>query len=772
MANKGDKYWASESDSGTVVDAVVKRIGSYRKTLDETGLALRILRSFNAYQGYGPNGDSESSRTTFAGQTGEILKITVNQYAAMANQTTVLITSNKPTVKALASNNDYASLAQCKFAEALNDYYDRELAVSDVEREAARNMVIFGESWVVLDWDNSQGEPTMIDESIGPDGKVSERVITNGDVRIYSLTPFDIGRDPLAQKVDDITWVAFRRRVSKWDLAAQYPDKADDIRAFSSTGEMFSGTADIEFDFFGNRTRQQSEDEDLVWMWEFRHIPTPALPNGRLIKFLNSKTVLFDTVETIEAHYEDVEVPVPPSIDRLTGMEISPASTRIESQLVEEQIEDHGYPYRDSLFAFSAAPERIPSTSLGHTAFFDLLSLQEGVDLSASIMMSAVNAGGLQNLYVPRGSNITVNKMSGALNVIEYDGDKKPEAQANLAIPQEVTQLADNMKTWMQSRVSLNDVVTGTPSAGMPAQGMALLRAESVEFHSGLQEAYERLVQRDRTGILKLLQIFANTERVALIAGKGNHWALREFKKQDISNFNRFVVEPVNPSLKTLAGKVSFAQPLLQGGMITPQQYLQLHTTGRLEPITDFAAANQARIERNKELLMQGVGLPPFKLAPDGNPALDQSGMPQFQDVPGLYVRPLISDTFWVDIPEYLSILATPEIREMNAVTQKVLQVVQYCMALWQQQPPAITAVMRGVAFPGGPGGAPPSVPPMGTVKNGGPQDPTTKVPTNMQPPQEAGGSDQGIKQAQPPKLKGGDEQLQNAAADDSVLRK
>lgn len=767
MATKTDIYWAADPDSSAATDAVVKRIASYRRTMDETGLALRILRSFNAYQGYGPNGDSESSRTTYAGQTGEILKLTVNQYAAMANQTVVLITSNKPSVKALASNNDYASLAQCKFAESLNDYYDRELSVSDVEREAARNMVLFGESWVILDWDNSQGEPSMVAEYLDSDGKPSERVINNGDVRIYSLTPFDVARDPIAQKADALEWIVFRRRVNKWTLAAQYPDKADDIKAYSSTKSMFTGNADIEFEFFGNRTRQTTENEDMVWLWEFRHIPTPALPNGRLIKFLDAKTVLFDTIETIPAHDEEVQVQVPGQVDPLTGQMISEPGTRTETQSVDEEVVDHGYPYRDSLFAFSSAPERIPSTSLGHTAFFDLLSLQEGFDLSASIMMSAINAGGLQNLYVPRGSNITVNKLTGALNVIEYDGDKKPEAQANLAIPQAVSEFGDMLRGWMQSRVSLNDVVTGKPTAGMPAQGMALLRAESVEFHSGLQEAYERLVQRDRTGILKLLQIFANSERVALIAGKGNHWALREFKRQDIENFNRFVIEPINPSLKTLAGKVSFAQPLLQGGMITPQQYLQLHSTGRLEPITDFSAANQARIERNKELLMQGIGLPPFKMGPDGNPQLNQ-GLPEFADVKGLFVRPLITDTFWADIPEYLSILATPEIREINQVTQKVLQVVQYCMALWQQQPPAITAVLKGVAFPGGGG---PPIPPMGTVKNGGPQDPTTQLPANMQPALPKSAQDQGVRQPSPPKLKGGDQQLQQAAQDDSVLQ-
>lgn len=758
--NPSDVYWAAEPDSSTCATSIIEHIADYRKTLTETGVARRIIRSFNASQGYGPNGDAESSATTFAGGSGQLLKLTMNQYHTLATQTVTLITSNKPTVKALASNNDYASLAQCKFAEALNDYYDRELAISDKEREAARLMVLFGETWLVLDWDTTKGQPEMVDEE-------NNRVLTQGDVRIYAMTPFDVARDAYADNVDNLNWMAFRRRISKWDLAAQFPDKRDEILSYSPSENLFHGTSDVDFDFFANRTARDSDSADLIFVWEFRHVPSPALPKGRLVRFIDAKTVLFDTVETQEAHIETVQTTtmVPGGFDPMTGQRLPDVAVpSLEEVHVDEQTVDHGYPYRDSLFAFSASPERVPGTTIGHTSFFDLLSLQENVDMLVSIMSSAVNAGGLQNLYVPRGSNVTATKLMGALNLIEYDGDKKPEAQANLSIPSIVPEYAKTMRDYMQSLVSMNEVVSGTPSAGMPAQGMALLRAQAIEFHSGLQEAYERLVQRGRTGILKLLQIFADSKRVALIAGKANNWAEREFKKQDLVNFNRFVIEPINPAMKTLAGKVSFAQPLLQGGMITPQQYLQLTSTGRLDPITDFSANNQARIERNKELLMDGVGLPPFKLGPDGNPQLNK-GLPEFADVRGIFVRPLITDTFWADIPEYLAILATPEVRENNDVTQKVLQVVQYSMALWQQQPPAITAVLRGVAFPGGPT----QVPPMGTIPKGMSDPQGTPPMKGSAPP--ADNNPPG--QAQPPKLKtstASDAGAQRAAKGDAVL--
>ena len=741
-------YFASpENDSECATAGVLERIKDYRNALRYTGLYSKIVRSWNAYFGNGPNGDAAGSAIQTAGVQGETLRMTINRYGALANQTVTLATSSKPTVKAIAANNDYKSMAQAKFAESLNDYYDRELAISDVEKETARNMVLFGEGWEIEEWDQSIGEPFMRDEN----GKV----LTTGDVRVFACTPFDVARDAKAQSTDTLNWVAFRRKVSRYDLAAQFPDKKDDILAFrygDQDGEAKTLLAPweiMEKDLF-------DDANDIVYMWEFRHKKTPALPNGRLIRFLSAKVVLFDTVEEIPAHMEEV----PEVVNPATGAVVSPAS----QEWVERALDDHGYPYGSSLFAFSAAPERIAGTSLGHTQFFDLLSMQEGVDMMASITASSISAGGLQNLYVKRGENISAHKLAGGLNVIEYD-DAIPEAKANVAIPKEVSMFSDSLKEDMQSRVSLNSVTAGTPSAGMPAQAMALLRAQAVEFHSGLQEAYERLVQRSRSGIIELLQVFAQTERVAEIAGKSNTWALKEFTSKDIEGFKRFVVEPVNPAVKTLAGKVSFAQPLLSGGVITPQQYLQIFDTGRLDSILDPAANTEARVEREKELLMDGIGLPPFKKDPaTGQTLVDEMGMPMFteESATGTYVRPLIFDDLAASIKAYQSVLNTPSSRSNPKVVSAVLAVIQYCMMLYKNQPPTFTALNRSSAYIPGPSdqSAPAQVP-QPTVPNAPAPNIQPAVPQAVEPE---------IRPAQPPQLKNADKGLSEAAAGDTVL--
>lgn len=698
-----DIYWAAEADSSTAVAGTIERIRRYRESLRASGRAGRMRRNWNAYQGWGPRGDADASRLQAGGESGEMLNITVNHFAAMVNQAVVLTTSNKPAVTAIPSNSDFESLAEGQLAESLNDHYDRELAISDREYEATMSMVLLSEAWIVEDWDATAGADYMPAES----GQMQKQ----GDIRLYSLTPFDVSVDPDVQDCESYTWMAWRRRANRFDLAAQYPKCATKLRAanLANSDGAFDGVDEAGGGMEFRSKRNTRADSDCVYVWELRHLKTPALPNGRRILFVTAECVLADSVEK----------------DADTGV-----------------VSDFGYPFGKELYAYTAAPERMPGLPDGHTSFFDLLSLQEGIDLSASIMASAINSGGLQNLYVPRGANVTATKLTGALNIIEYDGATLPKAQDNLSINPAVVAWAEMCVGWMRQRVSLNDVVMGEPSKGMPAQAMALLRAQAVEFHSRLQAAYERLVQRTRTGILKLLKQYATTERVALVSGKANSWALKYFKSENLKGVDRFIVEPVNPVLKTLAGKVGFAQPLLDSGQINMQEYLQLVSTGRMEPILRFAQDNQARIQKEKEMLMQGIGMPPVQLLPDGTPVLLPDGSPIFIDDGQPHIRPLITDTHWVDIPEYLGVLAMPEVRDNPMVVKAVTEIVDYKLRLWRQMDIGIIMLLKGVPPPPPPmmgGLMPGSPPPEGPVGDGGPPKPPS--PALAGPPGSPGAS-------------------------------
>jgi hypothetical protein len=673
------EYFAGNPKSREAVSGALSRIRKYRESLRVSGRAEKMRRNWICWQGYGPRGDSDASRIGASGEQGELLNITVNHFASLANQACVLITGTKPAIKAVPTSSDFDSLAQAQFADALNDACERDLRTPELEAQAALTMILMSEVCLLQDWDARVGADEMVDEA--------GRAIKQGDVRVYVLTPFDFVVDPDVQDVGSHRWMCWRRRVSKWELAADYPEHADRLKSASVHRDV-AADANGASDVFELRRRNQARVDstsDEVYVWELRHLPTSACPAGRLIRFVDAETILFDS-GAVRSPAADGEQPV-------TG--------------------NAGYPYQDSkgeasLMAAFASPEYIPGLIDGHTAFFDLLSLQEGVDLSATIMASAINSGGLQNLYVPRGANITATKLTGALNVVEFDGTVPPQAKENVAISPAIVEWAQMCVTWMRQRVSMNDVVVGETSKGMPAQAMALLRAQAVEFHSRMQASYERMVETDRTNILKMYQLFARSERVAVITGKGSAWAARSFSQASIGKVARYAVEAVNPVTKTLAGRVAFAQPLLDTGRITLEQYLRICQTGRDEPIYDFVRNNQARIQRVKEQLMKGTGLPPMMMGPQG-PVLDPSGLPQFQNDGAEHIRPLITDTHWLDIPEWLSVLATPETRQNPAVVKGVSELVHYQLALWRAMDPAVIMLLGGTP-------APPPMAPMGVM--------------------------------------------------------
>ena len=103
-----------------------------------------------------------------------------------------------------------------------------------------------------------------------------------------------------------------------------------------------------------------------------------------------------------------------------------------------------------------------------------------------------------------------------------------------------------------------------------------------------------------------------------------------------------------------------------------------------------------------------------------------------FANAPGEFVRPLLSDTHWVDIPEYLGVLAMPNMRSVPAVVTAVTQVVDLKLRMWRAMPPDLIQLLKG------------PLPQMIMPPEGAPGDPSTGG---------AGGPDVGgPKMPEPPK--------------------
>jgi hypothetical protein len=634
--DKTDIYWAADETS-ECISAVMGRRREYRDWIMRTGRLGRMQRSLRAYYGYTPMGDGDTSMILPSGEQGEIADLACNHFAALVRQALVLITSDKAAFKAVAGNSDYKSLAQSALADGLLEHYDRRLHVSDIEGAAAFRALLMGEGYVSVTWDTEAGETYAVDPDSG-------RAIREGDLLFRTFSPLDVAYDVTATQ-GERPWMLLETRRNKWDLVAQYPEKKDGILSAQLERD--------DFDYMVFALSRPKVSDDVVRVYELYVPPSPAVPDGRLVVFLDADAFLFDG-------------PLP----------------------------------YDGVPVYGMQPDETIGVASGHTSTFDLLGLQQALDMCSTIATTNLQAGGVVNFWAPSANDLNVRQISGGMNFI--NSPVKPEALNGVAMSPEVGRWANQYVAWMQAISGINSAVRGDPDKGMPAQAMAFLQAQAIQFHSGLQKGFQRLREQVRTANIELLKRYANTKRVALISGKATGYMRREFTSDDLQGIDRVTVEAINPALRTMAGRKAIADELLQRGMLqTPQQYILLLTTGKLEPLYEGEEANLLRIRRNKELLQDGFGLPPVAIGPDGMPMVDPvTGLAQFADDGKQHVRPLKTDTHWMDIPEYLAVLAMPDARERPEVVQAVTGVVEYQLALWRSMDPALVAVLKGPPAP------------------------------------------------------------------------
>lgn len=655
-----DVYWAAHTDVRMVVSELRDIQRRYLERLGAMGLSRRSVRALACYYGFGANGQANTSELGLSGDAGQYVEMAVNEFARLVDQTTAQLLASKPAYQAVPKSGDFEAMAQARFADQVLDSLDRDAGVEEVEDEAVKLGLLAREGWVIASWDKTKGEVLA---------QVGGVVAMGGDVRLDVCTAHDIIVDDAVWHRQHQQWVCWSRPISRWDLVALQaprpddpPDVAQRRRELQERLKAVGGKNPVEYSRMrewlmgeadSNRTRG-----DQVVVWEFRHLPTPALPQGRLMQFVDEETVLYDS-----------------------------ASEKV------------GYPY-DGLHAVVFEPAKIVGTARGYTPTFDLLGLSETVDSVATAGATAVGAGAISNLWAPPNSNLTVSTVGEGMNLVE--STVEPVPLHLVKVDPEAIGFMSACREYMQGRLGLNDVAMGDPSKGMPASLAALLDAKAVQFWSTATKSLSQMRARLRTAILSIYQRRADVERTSLLVGKNNAWMTSTWNRDKLSLVARVTVDPVSAASKSIAGKLAMADLLLERGLInTVDEYLTVRATGRIEKLTEFKDRNLLRLQQEKELLQQGIGLPPIDVrATDEARALNPDALPVFLDDNRKHIRPTLVDTPWLDIAEYAAVLAAPDARDNAAVVRAVQDLIQLKVQMWRQMPPELIAALGGYPPP------------------------------------------------------------------------
>jgi len=551
-------YWANKAPED-LASEVVDRAAGYYESLKKNGVLDLWRRVYCAYynldEGAGEHG---GSRVRFAGDVGEVVLARAGHLRSLVQYLLVTTTAHRLNYQPRAVNTDYKSKAQTYAAKSLLDYYEREKRLGRKHKSVALRALLYGMGHLWQGWDPSAGDVVM--PEVDGEGNPTGRRKHEGDIVAKAKSPIDVVHD-LRREINEQDWFIVRDPANKYDLAVKYPEKREDIMDSEPLGEEEDPRL-----FRSNFAGADDDDErcgaDDVVVWHFYHRRTDAMPKGRYLTCIDSETWLYDG----PLPYEDMPV-------------------------------------------HTMYPDEFLETSFGYTTAWDLISNDELFDAILSTICTTVDAFGMPNIALPDGSELTVEEVSGGLNLIHYpQGMDPPRVLEFNKMDQSLIKLLEFLQSNSEVRSGVNSVARGQLDSNITSGTMAaLVQAQALHFNSGLEQSYIALVEDSGTALLRLFKQYARVPRMIQIVGANGQGPVMAFSNKNVEHVDRVIVDAGNPLERSIAGKESMAATLVEKGLITqPELYFEVLATGRLDSRRLPHQITMDAITQENEILASG----------------------------------------------------------------------------------------------------------------------------------------------------------------------
>lgn len=624
-----DQYFANK-DVKEIGACIMERVEQYYRSV-LVSQRIQIWRDIykQYYAGYYSGGQIEA-----AGKKRNKRKISVNHFRNILQHVQVLTTNQRPSFEPRATNSDYKTYAQVILAKSLlSDYYMSQMKLEDHFNSCIEYGVLLGEGWLYIEWDDQIGQEIVIE------GGEKMHV---GDLRFETFGPLDVIRDITKPKLDCHDWFILRRTINKYELAAKYPDWEKEI-----LDQPPYWTQGIDRDLIIlERDTTNTSNSDEIALYTFLHKRTSACPDGRLVHLCADNVIPFDG----PLPYNDFPlVPLLPDVQK-------------------------GSPF-------------------GYSISYDMLPVQKAYDVIESSILTNQMAFGVQSIKSEKGAGVSVTEISEGLNLLEYnDGMKGPEAINFTSTPAEIFNHKNELVKEMESISGVNSVARGSPESSLRSgAALALVHSTAIQFNKGLQRAYIRMLEETGSAIINILKRYADTGRVAAIAGISNRSYLKEFKGDDLQDIDRVIVDVGNPITRSTAGKVNMAEMLAERGLITNiEQFKQVLETGDIKPAMEGDIAENMLVKSENERLSRGE-----------------------------YVLVVDVENHRLHITEHKTVLASPEAKDEKAVVEATLDHIYQHLNSLATAPPDLLMLLGQQPIGQG---MPPGAPPEGEQKPGGAQ--------------------------------------------------
>ena len=554
------QYWATTppEEIGKYLD---DRVQNYYNYLTISNYAILLRQVY--YQYYCCVFDG--GQTFKVGSNGQLTHVSYNLFKNLIDHQCTIINQQRQEMKCQPVNTDAESLAQVKIGDKLLDYTEDNKKLGDYIDRGVLHACLYGEGFITVEWDENDGDLYTYNLT-APGQPGDNRAVRSGDIVCRNFDPFNCIRDITKPSAEEVEWHIMRQFVNRHNLIAKYPQYKDEILALPAKYN------DIHQSSLMNVMMFAPSDSDDVAFYTFFHKKTAACPEGRVVHFCNADLVLDSN-------------PMPYKM----------------------------YP------VMRIAAGNLEGTSFGWTPSFDMLQLQELINGLVSGIQTNLEAGLVNNVWIPEQCNASEPEIIGDNSFVTYNKDGGEPKILDLAktSPDAFTFL--NILTQGLNTLSgISNVTQGQiPSANMSGAAMAYSNNMSLQFLNMLAKARVFAQEQQANMVISCYQDFANVPRVAAIAGKSNQGLMKEFTKHDLVYIQRVVAKTVNPLSKTPAGLEQILAAMLQAQLpITKQEIIQLYATGEIETTYEGQENELLLVKSENEDLMAGI-TPPVDVMDD-----------------------------------------------------------------------------------------------------------------------------------------------------------
>lgn len=554
-----DTYWFADEESKTVVERFIAYDDP--NTMWATNPMLPVwYRVFYAYYSTVIKPQGWESALVFKGKEGELIEVLIPLAKSLMQQLVDIATKQKLAWMALADSTAVNVTETARLGTGLAKQVTREQKVDLKWAQSLENEMLTGLGFLYVKWRTDKGpfwamQPT---ELMGEDGNPMQIPTYKGDVEITVPTVHDVLFDPNIPDPEQWEWVRVREVHNRWNLIAQFPQMAEEIRHLPSVRTALSGAYSTTGSF-------SPTDDDYVYVYAVYHIATPALRKGRIVVYGDINTVFFD-----------------------------------------------GDNFYGELPLYCSRGKAIPLSGYGDPFFIQLLAAQEMFDVMVSSVCTNNAAHAVQNVLHPRGAGISVEQILG-MNFIAYTaenvpGGGKPEALQLTQSAPETYKLIEILEKFMMDLSRVNSALRGTPPSGVTSgAAIATLTATAVESVEAIVKASRINLRKAMMGAINCYRRFASVKREVEISGIGEQKTSRTFTGRDLDPIRTIELQEVNPLMQTQAGRIEIAKDLMAQGLVAnTKAYFDILNGSPVEEMYKDEMSEEDLVKRENEAIMNG----------------------------------------------------------------------------------------------------------------------------------------------------------------------